>query len=259
MAGIEDVKHIAANCNHYGMCKIDFLGNGICQTGLDSHYVAYYPQGRMEIVNALAENLIPVTERLVDVAESCTLCGICDKQCRYLTMNRTLKVMKALKEYVALHLKEKKPVEKPTEDEFLQKLRKVVSQEWATNDPAILVTYSRDRGLFDRRMPQYVVMPETSEEISQIVKIANEYKVTYTLRSNGANAQGLALGEGLIIDFTRMKKIELDEKNWCAQIEAGVTAFDLQKEANKHGMRACVAEPAACVCCNILLKNKYYL
>lgn len=252
---LKNVSQMAANCNHFGMCKIDFLDTGVCGSGTEYKYVAYYPQGRMEIVNALSEQLIPVTEKLLEIADTCNLCGICDRQCRYLTKNRPLKVMKALKEYVKLYRESGKKVERVKEDDVLKELRSVVGRLWATNDPAILISYSRDKGLFNRRIPKYVVMVETSDHISAVVKISKKYNVPYTLRSNGSNAQGLALGEGIIIDFNRMKKIEIDPDNYCATIEPGVTAFDLQKEANKYGLRACVAEPAACVCCNILFSR----
>ena len=46
------VKSIAERCPHFGMCKIDFLGTGVCPSGTKYKYVSYYPQGRMEIVNA---------------------------------------------------------------------------------------------------------------------------------------------------------------------------------------------------------------
>ena len=47
---------IAKNCRHYAMCKIDFLGSGVCASGLEKHYVSFYPEGRMDLYAALAEN-----------------------------------------------------------------------------------------------------------------------------------------------------------------------------------------------------------
>ena len=70
---------IAAQCRHYAMCKIDFLGTGICPPGRERHFVSYYPQGRMDIYHALARNMIPVTPGLIDIACSCTLFGTCRK------------------------------------------------------------------------------------------------------------------------------------------------------------------------------------
>ena len=105
------------------MCKIDFLGTGLCPAGVEHHYVSYYPQGRMDLYHALANDLIPVTERLVDIADTCTLCGICDKQCHFVTELRPMKVMKALKEYVDTYVKGNNEVVKVEGDEVLMELK----------------------------------------------------------------------------------------------------------------------------------------
>ncbi len=256
---LEKVKSIAERCAHFGMCKIDFLGTGVCPSGAKHKYVSYYPQGRMEIVNALTNNLIPVTERLIDIARSCTLCGICDKQCYFLMELRPMKVMEALKEYIESYTGKNKPIERQEEDELLRNLRALVGSEWATNDPAILATYSMARSpVSSRHIPKYVVMPESTQEVAEIIKIANEYRVPYVPRGTGTSALG-ALGEGIIIDLSRMKTLEIDPENWSATIGAGITAFELQREANAYRMRANVAEPAACVCANIICTNLHSL
>lgn len=279
---LEEVKDIAAKCVHFGMCKIDFLGTGVCPSGTKHKYAAYYPQGGMEIVNALANKLIPITKRLIDIARSCTLCGICDKQCYFVTELRPIKVMEALKEHVEAALQRNEPIESPAENQVLHDLRGIVGEEWATNDPAILVTYSRDISPVDpailvthskdmrpvtyardfspshlRHMPGYVVMPESTQEVAEVVKAANRHKIPFVPRGTGQNSHGLTLGEGIIIDLSRMKALEVDPKNWTATVGAGVTSFEMQKEASKHKMRAVVAEPAACVCANMVLTGIY--
>ena len=37
----EQAKKTAAQCRHYAMCKIDFLGTGLCPSGQTKHYVSY--------------------------------------------------------------------------------------------------------------------------------------------------------------------------------------------------------------------------
>lgn len=257
---LQEVKDIAGRCVHYAMCRIDFLGTGVCASGGRSGFVSHYPQGRMEIAYALAEGIVPVTEAVVDVAQSCTLCGRCDKQCYFIRQLRPMKVMKALKEHVEAHLAKGLPAVKTPEDETLRRLRGVVGREWATNDPAILATYSVDRQrLLERRMPRYVVLPGSTEEVAAIVRTANACQLRWTARGHGSSTGGAALGDGIIIDLTRMKHLEVNPGTWTATIGPGVTAFDLQKEAVRHGMRAAVVEPAACVCANIVNSNMHSL
>ena len=249
----EEAKKTAAQCRHYAMCKIDFLGTGLCPAGQEKHYVAYYPQGRMDLCHALSENLIPVTEGLVDIARTCTLCGICDRQCHFVTGMRPMNVMKALNDYVAEHVRTGKAVLKAEEDDTLRRLKKIVGDEWATNDPAILLTYANDPfPLADMQMPGYVVLPGTAEQVSAIVSLANELGLPFVVRGNGGSVFGFVFSSGIVMDMNRMKKIEIDLENWCAVIEPGVTAFDLQTEVCKYGRRVNTAEPAATVCGNIV-------
>jgi hypothetical protein len=248
----EQARNIAAKCRHYAMCKIDFLGTGLCPSGARKFYVSYFPQGRMDIYNALANNLLPLTEGLVDIAESCTLCGICDKQCHFVTGMRPLKVMEALKREVEAALK-KNAAMRIEEDEVLKELRRIVGAEWATNDPATLVAYANDPfPLKEMQMPGYVVLPGSKKDVVSIVNLANKKGLPYAIRGNGSSVFGIVFTDGIVLDMYRMKSIVVDRDNWVAFVEPGVTSFELQKEAHKHGLRVSTAEPAATVCGNIV-------
>jgi hypothetical protein len=249
----EEAARLSSHCRHYAMCKIDFLGTGLCPSGPRRHYVSYYPQGRMDICSALAQELIPLTHALVDIADTCTLCGICDKQCHFVTGMRPTVAMKALKAHVEGWLKEGRPIEAVRDDAFLKGLRDIVGEEWATNDPAILVAYANDPfPLKEMQMPGYVVLPSTRQEVARIVRLANEFSLHYTVRGNGASVFGLVFSDGLIMDMNRMKAITIDRENWVAIADAGATAFEVQAAAYKQGFRVNTAEPAATLCGNIL-------
>src|SRR5512141_1184999 len=100
----DDALATARNCRHYAMCKVDFLGSGVCPSGLAKQYVSYFPVGRMDLYAALADDTVPVTERCVEIADGCNLCGKCDYQCYFVHEMRPSKVMRALKERVDAHL-----------------------------------------------------------------------------------------------------------------------------------------------------------
>ncbi|MBP1729901.1 MAG: iron-sulfur cluster-binding FAD-binding oxidoreductase [Deltaproteobacteria bacterium] len=250
---LKEPAKIAAACRHYAMCKIDYLGTGICPSACDKPYVAYYPQGRMDIYDALAKKLIPVTEALVDIARSCNLCGICDMQCHFVTELRPVKVMQALKAHVEDHLVRKGKVVRVKEDAVLRGLRKIVGKEYATNDPAILVTYANDPfPLADMQMPRYVVLPQSTQEVAEIVTLANRRAVPYAVRGNGGRVFGFVFTNGIVVDTNRMKGMEIDPGNWTVTVEAGVTSYELQQEVSKRGFRVNVAEPAATHAGNIV-------
>jgi hypothetical protein len=259
MAKTEDqVLWTASQCRHYAMCKIDYLGTGLCPPGKEYHYVSYYPQGRMDLYAALAGNLIPVTEGLVHIAETCTLCGVCELQCHFVTGLRPLQVMKALKERVDDYLKAGGKAATVEPDEALRRLRAIVGDEWATNDPAVLVTYANDPfPLADMKMPRYVVLPGGREEVAAVVRLANELNLAYAVRGNGSSVFGFVFSDGIVLDMQRMKRLAIDKDNWSAAVGPGVTSFDLQREVSGHGLRVNTAEPAATVCGNIVCTGTF--
>lgn len=242
------------------MCKIDFLDTGLCYPGSEKHYVSFYPQGRMDLYAALAEQKIPVTEKCIEIADSCDLCGKCDFQCYFVTEMKPSVVMKALKEHIKLYLDNGGKVPSPEKDTILDELKEIVGDYWVTNDRAVALTYSHDPSpLTVPKMPAYVIMPDSTKEISSVIKLLNHHKIPYAVRGNGSSVIGFVMSEGCVIDLGRMKTIKFDEKNWVVKVGAGIAAFDLQKAAVKRGYRVNVAEPSALVCSNIMCSGIFSL
>jgi len=207
----------------------------------------------MDLYAALAENRIPVTEKCVEIAESCDLCGRCNFQCYFVTEMKPLAVMKALKERIRRYLAAGGEVVAAESDSVLDELKGIVGDFWATRDLAVTLTYSHDPcPAAEPRLPAYVVMPETAAQVSAVVRLLNRHRIPYAVRGNGSSVMGFVMSEGAVIDLGRMKTIGFDEKNWLVRVGPGVAAFDLQKAALERGFRVNVAEPAALVCANIM-------
>ena len=256
--GLEDAVKIAQKGTHCGMCRIDFLGTGLCPSGKKHGFLAYWPQGRMELVKHLRESRIKPTEKLVEIANSCTLCGICDKQCNFATQLRPEKVARALKDYV--DTLDKKDLHVVPKDDILQGLCEIVGEKWATNDPVIIASYVRSIIPPDAELNYYIVMPETAKQVSQIITYANKKNIPFLPRSGGTAlsvatptilSNAICLEHGIVIDLLRLNKLEIHPESSSAIVGAGVTSFELQKTALKHRLRANVAEAGAHVCANI--------
>jgi hypothetical protein len=255
---LPEARAVAAQCRHYAMCKIDYLGTGICPSGPEKQFVTYYPQGRMDLYRFLAEGRMPVTEGVVNAAETCNMCGRCDIQCHFAVGLQPSYVMQALKDYVAAHLGEGGTVVRVPEDETLRRLRSIVGPAFASNDPAVLWAYADDPFPFtDPRPPRYVAMPGSRDEVAAVVRLAAAAGLPYVVRGNGASVFGLVFTDGIVLDMGRMRRIELDLANGSAAVEPGVTSFELQQEALKHGLRINAAEPAATVCGNIICTGTF--
>ena len=255
---VPEAKATAARCRHYAMCKIDYLATGLCPSGPEKHFVAYYPQGRMDLYRGLAEGRIGVTEGLADSADTCTLCGICDAQCHFATGLQPTAVMRALKDHVAAYRREGGQVLQTPEDDALRRLRGIVGPSWASNDPAILWTYADDPfPLAGPQMPRYVVLPGSRDETAAIVRLANALGLGLAIRGNGGSVFGFVFTDGIVLDMNRMKEIAFDLDNWVAAVGPGVTSFELQQEACRRGLRVNAAEPAATVCGNLVCTGTF--
>jgi UDP-N-acetylenolpyruvoylglucosamine reductase len=255
---LEDAVAIARKGTHCGMCRIDFLATGLCPSGRKHGYLAYWPQGRMEIVKHLHEGKIKPTEKLIEIAHSCSLCGICDKQCNFATQLRPEKVAQALKDYV--DSLDKKELQKVPEDDITKGLRAIVGDEWATNDPVIISSYIRSSISPDVPLDFYIVMPENTEQVSKVIKFANTHNIPFLPRSGGTAlsvatptvlSNATSLERGIVIDLLRLRKLQIHPESSTATVGAGITSFELQNEAYKHKLRVNVAEAGAHVCANI--------
>ena len=131
-------------------------------------------------------------------------------------------------------------------EEAAAELRKAVGEEWVSDDPAILIGYSRDQSLEIAHKPQLVVLPDSTEQVSQVIRLANRYRMAVTPWSTGGNTGGGCIPQrgGILLDLRRMDRIlELDPENMTVRIQPNVTFGKCYVEAEKHGLRN--ANPSA--------------
>ena len=89
-------------------------------------------------------------------------------------------------------------------------------------------------------MPDVVVLPASTDEVSRVVKLAQREDVPVVGRGSGTGLSGGAVASlgGIQLVLTRMKRIlEVDSDNRLAVVEPGVVNLDLDHAANVHGMR----------------------
>ncbi len=133
-------------------------------------------------------------------------------------------------------------------DSVKQSLETIVGKEWMSDDPVILLAYGRDisslsaigGGFVPQRVPDYVVLPETTEQVAKIVQVANAHKLPVVAATTGANvtSTNIPTRGGIRIDFKRMNKIlAFDEDDMRVTIQPCVTYSMLQAEAYKRGFK----------------------
>ncbi len=84
-----------------------------------------------------------------------------------------------------------------------------------------------------------LVFPISTQEVSQILKYANEHSILVTPRGAGTNLVGSTVphGDGIVLDFSRMNRIlEVDEETFSATVEPGVLLEDFQAYVEGKGL-----------------------
>lgn len=119
-------------------------------------------------------------------------------------------------------------------------LKSIVGDENVLTDAGDLLTYSYD-GTPDQPqvLPEVVVMPESEEEIVQIVKLAKEEGLHIYTRGSGTNLSGgtIPLRKGIVLVTTRMNKIvEVDAENLTATVQPGVVINTLNDAVSPYGL-----------------------
>jgi glycolate oxidase len=119
----------------------------------------------------------------------------------------------------------------------LGKLAEIVGQEHLLTSPEDLVCYSYD-GTFAEQLPDAVVSPASTEEVSSILQIAYRDEIPVIARgmASGLAAGTVAYGGGLVLNLTRMNQIrEIDGVNMMATAQAGVITADLAAAVEAEG------------------------
>ncbi|MGC8790011.1 MAG: FAD-binding oxidoreductase [Desulfurella sp.] len=88
-------------------------------------------------------------------------------------------------------------------------------------------------------MPDCVVLPKNTEEVSKIVKFANENKIPVVARgcASGFSGGALNIDGGIALSMELMNNIiEIDLDNLIATVEPGVVNYDLQVKLKPFGL-----------------------
>src|SRR3954468_21528968 len=98
--------------------------------------------------------------------------------------------------------------------------------------------YSYDASVY-RRVPLGVVFPRSEEDVLAAVRTAREHDVAITARGAGTSIAGNAIGEGLVMDFSRHldRIVEIDPDRRIARVQPGVVLDDLNAAAGRYGLR----------------------
>jgi len=121
--------------------------------------------------------------------------------------------------------------------DILQSLIEIVGERGVSNRPEELWFYSRDPGVLAPHLPDYVVAPKTTEQVQQVVRLANWERIPIVPMGNGMALTGLVipLKGGIVMDMKRMNRIlEVNERARYAVVEGGTSQGVLKAYLQDH-------------------------
>ena len=130
----------------------------------------------------------------------------------------------------------------PVTKEIVEKIKKIVGDKYVVfGDSEKLEPYSHDE-IAEKQyshMPEALVRPNNAEEISKIIKLANQEKIPVTPRGAGSGLSGGAvpLYGGIVLLIDRMNRvIEVDRENMMIVVEPGVVTNEINSLLKEFGL-----------------------
>ncbi|WP_052571974.1 FAD-binding oxidoreductase [Geothrix fermentans] len=128
------------------------------------------------------------------------------------------------------------------EPDLLEGFREAVGRENVIESPLEVFGYSYDASflpLDTRTVPQVVVRPRTTAEISRVMVLAHRSRIPVTPRgaASGRTGGSVPLQGGIVLALDRMTSIlELDTANMMVSAEPGVRTIDLHDHCARQGL-----------------------
>ena len=117
-------------------------------------------------------------------------------------------------------------------------VREIVGAENVITERTECICYSRDMSVHEG-VPDMIVYAETADQISKIMKTANEAKVPVTARGTGSSVTGavLPIEGGILLDLSKMNKVvEINPANFYVRVQPGVICAQLNNALASHKM-----------------------
>lgn len=124
-------------------------------------------------------------------------------------------------------------------EKFLKKLKEIIPDKKRIVAHDIPEKYLSDTLGRLKGEAAALVFPQSTEEVSKILKYAHKHGIPVTPRGAGTNLVGstVPVDGGIILDFSHMDKIlELDENTMTITVQPGLLLQDLQKYVEERGL-----------------------
>jgi glycolate oxidase len=138
-------------------------------------------------------------------------------------------------------------------EEVVAALRRIVPGEGVISDPHALRTYESDGLTAYRQPPLVAVLPETTAQVSAILRWCRENSVKVVPRGSGTSLSGgaLPLGDAVLLGLAKFNRVlEIDYDNRIAVVQPGVTNLAVTRAVEAEGFYY-APDPSSQIACSI--------
>ncbi|MDX6612893.1 MAG: glycolate oxidase [Blastocatellia bacterium] len=138
-------------------------------------------------------------------------------------------------------------------DTLVNQLGAIVDSENVLSEPDELIVYECDGLPQHKHAPRAVVFPQTTEQVSQLLRVLAREGVSFAPRGAGTGLSGgaLAIDRGVVIELARMRRIlNIDVENRLAVVQTGLVNAHLSRALLPHGLYY-VPDPSSQPACTI--------
>jgi glycolate oxidase len=137
--------------------------------------------------------------------------------------------------------------------QIAEALRRIVPGEGVVEAPVEMRAFETDGLTAYRQLPLVVVLPETTEQVSAILRYAHENGVKVVPRGAGTSLSGgaLPLADGILLGMAKFNRVlEIDYANRCAVVQPGVTNLAITRAVEHRGFYY-APDPSSQIACTI--------
>jgi glycolate oxidase len=138
-------------------------------------------------------------------------------------------------------------------DEIVADLRTIVPGEGVIDQPRGMKVFETDALTAYRQMPLVVVLPETTRQVSRILKYCDERNIRVVPRGSGTSLSGgaLPLEDAVLLVMSRFNRIlDIDFANRCVVAQPGVTNLGISVAVQDEGFYY-APDPSSQIACSI--------
>ena len=122
--------------------------------------------------------------------------------------------------------------------DFLSRLRAVLDDEACLVRPEHVLVYECDGSTAFKSTPDVVVLPSSTEQVAELVRLSVAAGVPFVARGAGTGLSGGAIPSegGMVVAMNRMhSQLELDLDNRMARYQTGVVNLEISRDVAPHG------------------------